>query len=227
MIIWSRFHCRMQEYLKAEKCMIDKGFQFTSDGVLRRIYKSLSYLSAFIFVFGCAQLPVQVGVETMEASEGSAEETGQVSDGNEIKQSETEERNTNPFDLDLSEDERKQSELDSALRRLVKDLEQAMQGANEGISANTDGTYVVKRGDYLDKIINSTVGNYPFKRDILRKAFVQANPKVFRRSNPNWMYANKTMRIPGVEDIKRVIFKDQPDNKSSAKDPYEGWVRYP
>ena len=63
MIIWSRFHCRMQEYLKAEKRMIDKGFQLASRGVLRRIYKSLSYLSAFIFVFGCAQLPVQVGVE--------------------------------------------------------------------------------------------------------------------------------------------------------------------
>ena len=70
-------------------------------------------------------------------------------------------------------------------------------------------------------------GNYPFKRDILRKAFVQSNPKVFRRSNPNWMYANKTMRIPGVDDIKRVIFKDQPDNKPSGKDLYEGWVRYP
>ena len=217
----------MQEYLKAEKRMINKGFQLTSEDVLRRIYKDLSYLLTFIFVFGCAQLPVQVGVETVEGAEGSVEETGQVSDGNEITLGETEERNTNPFDLDLSEDERKQSELDSALRRLVKDLEQAMQEANEGISANTDGTYVVKRGDYLDKIINSTVGNYPFKRDILRKAFVQSNPKVFRRSNPNWMYANKTMRIPGVDDIKRVIFKDQPDNKSSNKDPYEGWVRYP
>ena len=42
-----------------------------------------------------------------------------------------------------------------------------MKEANEGISANTDGTYVVKKGDYLDKIIiNSTVGNYPFKRDV-------------------------------------------------------------
>ena len=227
MIIWSRFHCHMQEYLKAEKSMIDIGFQLTSDGVLRRIYKDLSYLLTFIFVSGCAQLPVQVGVETLEVIEGSAEETRQVSDISEVKQGKTEEGNTNPFDLDLSEDERKQSELDSALRRLVTDLEQAMQEANEGISANKDGTYVVKRGDYLDKIINSTVGNYPFKRDILRKAFVQSNPKVFRRSNPNWMYANKTMRIPGVDDIKRVIFKDQPDNKSSKKDPYEGWVRYP
>ena len=217
----------MQEYLKAEKCMINKGFQIISEDVLNRIYKDLCYLSAFIFVFGCAQLPVQVGVETVEGADGSVAVTGQVSDGNEITLGETEERSTSPFDLDLSEDERKQSELDSALRRLVKDLEQAMQEANEGISANTDGTYVVKRGDYLDKIINSTVGNYPFKHDILRKAFVQSNPKVFRRSNPNWMYANKTMRIPGVDDIKRVIFKDQPDNNSSNKDPYEGWVRYP
>ena len=207
--------------------MIDKGFQLPSNGVLRRIDKHLPYLLTLIFVSGCAQLPVQVGVETIEATEGSAEETGLISNEIEAKQSEAEEGNTNPFDLDLSEDERKQSELDSALRRLVKDLEQAMQDANEGISANRDGTYVVKRGDYLDKIINSTVGNYPFKRDILRKAFVQSNPKVFRRSNPNWMYANKTMRIPGVEDIKRVIFKDQPDNKSSAKNSYEGWVRYP
>ena len=134
--------------------MIDKGFQLTSDGVLRRIDKHLPYLLTLIFVSGCAQLPVQVGVETIEATEGSAEETGLISNEIEAKQSEAEEGNTNPFDLDLSEDERKQSELDSALRRLVKDLEQAMQDANEGISANRDGTYVVKRGDYLDKIIN-------------------------------------------------------------------------
>ena len=102
-----------------------------------------------------------------------------------------------------------------------------MMNASEGVAANNDGTYLIKRGDYLDKIIRTTVGNYPFKRDILRKAFVQANPEVFRRSNPNWMYANKTMRIPQVEDIKRVIFKDQPQQKLSSGNPYDGWVRYP
>ena len=132
--------------------------------------------------------------------------------------------------MDLSEDERKQSELDSALRRLVKDLEQAMQEANEGISANTDGTYVVKRGDYLDKIINSTVGNYPFKRDILRKAFVQSNPKVFRRSNPNWMYANAKLRFPEEEDFKKILFrnaKQQDSKEETEEDPYSGWIRFP
>ena len=227
MIICSLFHCPMQEYLKAKRQMSDKRIQFISHGVLRRVLKNLSYLLMVVFTCGCSQLPLKVGAERSEIVEESAEETGDIANLVDIKQSETKEGDSNPFDMGLSEDQQNQSELDSALRRLVKDLEQAMQEAKEGISANRDGTYLVKRGDYLDKIIRTTVGNYPFKRDILRKAFVQSNPKVFRRSNPNWMYANKTMRIPGVEDIKRVIFKDQPDNKSSAKNPYEGWVRYP
>ena len=227
MIICSLFHCPMQEYLKAERQMSDKRIQLISHVALIRVLKNLSYLLMVIFTCGCSQLPVKVGVERSEIVEESAEETRDITNLVDIKQSETDEGDSNPFDMGLSEDQQNQSELDSALRRLVKDLEQAMQEAKEGISANRDGTYLVKRGDYLDKIIRTTVGNYPFKRDILRKAFVQSNPKVFRRSNPNWMYANKTMRIPGVEDIKRVIFKDQPDNKSSAKNPYEGWVRYP
>ena len=226
MIICSLFHCPMQEYLKVERQMSDKRIQFISHVALRRVLKK-AYLLMVIFTCGCSQLPVKVGVERSEIVEESAEETRDIANLVDIKQSETEEGDSNPFDMGLSEDQQNQSELDSALRRLVKDLEQAMQEAKEGISANRDGTYLVKRGDYLDKIIRTTVGNYPFKRDILRKAFVQSNPKVFRRSNPNWMYANKTMRIPGVEDIKRVIFKDQPDNKSPAKNPYEGWVRYP
>ena len=227
MIICSLFHCPMQEYLKAERQMSNKRIQFISHVALRRVLKNLSYLLMVILTCGCSQLPIKVGPERSEIVEESAEETRDIANLVDIKQSETEEGDSNPFDMGLSEDQQNQSELDSALRRLVKDLEQAMQKANEGISPNSDGTYLVKRGDYLDKIISSTVGNYPFKRDILRKAFVRSNPKVFRRSNPNWMYANKTMRIPGVEDIKRVIFKDQPDNKSSAEDPYEGWVRYP
>ena len=227
MIICSLFHCPTQEYLKVESQMSDKRIQFVSHVALRRVLKNLWYLLMVIFTCGCSQLPVKVGVERSEIVEESAEETGDIANLVDIKQSETKEGDSNPFDMGLSEDQQNQSELDSALRRLVKDLEQAMQEAKEGFSANRDGTYLVKRGDYLDKIIRTTVGNYPFKRDILRKAFVQSNPKVFRRSNPNWMYANKTMRIPGVEDIKRVIFKDQPDNKSSAKNPYEGWVRYP
>ena len=84
-----------------------------------------------------------------------------------------------------------------------------------------------RRGDSLSEILEKIAQGSNINPSLLKRAFVAANPRAFKRSNPNWMYANKTMRIPGVEDIKRVIFKDQPDNKSSAKDSYEGWVRYP
>ena len=200
-------------------------YQFVVAGLGARL--ALHTFICGLFV-GCSQLPVKVGVDD-EISSGEVERPAlsvpAVSNVSQIgEQQDTKE---SPFDLDLDLDKQKQNELDSALKRLIKDLETAMLEATDEVEVNEDGTYLVKRGDYLDKIIKSTVGNYPFKRDILRSAFVLANPKVFRRSNPNWMYANKRLKIPQVEDIKKVIFKDQPKGKSSSKDPYAGWVRYP
>jgi len=191
------------------------------------VKRLVAVLSVFVLFTGCSQLPIKVAVDDVQASSQVNEEGLSVVTGPSEQNREEAEAQRSPFDLNLNLDDRKQSELDSALKRLIKDLETAMLEANEGIDVNEDGTYLVRKGDYLDKIIKQTVGNYPFKRDILRKAFVLANPKVFRRSNPNWMYANKKMRIPAVDDIKKVIFKDQPKGKSSSKDPYAGWVRYP
>ncbi len=191
------------------------------------VKRLVAVLSVFVLFTGCSQLPIKVAVDDVQASSQVNEEGLSVVPGPSEQKREEAEAQRSPFDLNLNLDDRKQSELDSALKRLIKDLETAMLEANEGIDVNEDGTYLVRKGDYLDKIIKQTVGNYPFKRDILRKAFVLANPKVFRRSNPNWMYANKKMRIPAVDDIKKVIFKDQPKGKSSSKDPYAGWVRYP
>ena len=195
--------------------------------IFHQVSRAAVFLLALLLFSGCNQLPVRVGIDPgQDSSSVKAKDLTKKLVASEEK-SEEEKEPKSPFDLDLDLDERKQSELDSALKRLVKDLEKAMLEADEGIDVNDDGTYLVRKGDYLDKIIKSTVGDYPFKRDILRKAFVSANPKVFRRSNPNWMYANKKMRIPGVDDIKKVIFKDQPKGKSSSEDPYAGWVRYP
>ena len=200
---------------------------FDRHRISNQVKRLVVVVSVISFFAGCSQLPIKVGVDDDQASSQANEEGLSVAPGPSEQKSEEAEEQRSPFDLDLDLDERKQSELDSALKRLIKDLETAMLEANEGIDVNEDGTYLVRKGDYLDKIIKQTVGNYPFKRDILRKAFVLANPKVFRRSNPNWMYANKKMRIPAVDDIKKVIFKDQPKGKSSSKDPYAGWVRYP
>ena len=126
-----------------------------------------------------------------------------------------------------------EAELDDALSRMVADLERQLEEAaalakEDAVAAN--GTYVVKKGDYLDKIINQTVGSSPLRRDILRRAFVRANPHAFMRANPNWLLASKQLRVPEADDIKKVIFTDESRRASKQREsanPHEGWIQYP
>ena len=126
-----------------------------------------------------------------------------------------------------------EAELDDALSRMVADLERQLEEAAAVAMEDEvapDGTYVVKKGDYLDKIINQTVRSSPLRRDILRRAFVRANPHAFMRSNPNWLLANKRLRVPEADDIKKVIFTDESRRTSKQRksaNPYEGWIQYP
>jgi Tfp pilus assembly protein FimV len=126
-----------------------------------------------------------------------------------------------------------EAELDDALSRMVADLERQLEEAaalakDDAVAA--DGTYVVKKGDYLDKIINQTVGSSPLRRDILRRAFVRANPHAFMRENPNGLLASKRLRVPEADDIKKVIFTDESRRASKQREsanPHEGWIQYP
>ena len=126
-----------------------------------------------------------------------------------------------------------EAELDDALSRMVADLERQLEEAAALAKEDEvapDGTYVVKKGDYLDKIINQTVGSSPLRRNILRRAFVRANPHAFMRSNPNWLLANKRLRVPEADDIKKVIFTDESRRASTQREsanPHEGWIQYP
>ena len=126
-----------------------------------------------------------------------------------------------------------EAELDDALSRMIADLEKSLEAAAVEAKEDAvaeDGTYVVKNGDYLDKIINDTVGQSPLRRDILRSAFVRANPHAFKRSNPNWLLADKKLRVPDADDIKKVIFTDESRRNKNRRDganPYEGWIQYP
>ena len=126
-----------------------------------------------------------------------------------------------------------EAELDDALSRMIADLERSLEAAAVEAKEDAvaeDGTYVVKNGDYLDKIINQTVGQSPLRRNILRSAFVRATPHAFMRSNPNWLLANKKLRVPDAEDIKKVIFTDESrrrKNQRAGANPYEGWIQYP
>ncbi len=112
-----------------------------------------------------------------------------------------------------------------ALAQLVKDVRrlQPTLAANK----SEDGYYTTRPGDTVDMILQTMLPNMPVKKAILRQALVKANPHAFKRSNPNWMYANKKLRLPGADDIHNVIFVEQAENKKSKRDERLSWVKYP
>ena len=139
--------------------------------------------------------------------------------------------------------------VDQAVLRLLKDLDQvevmpvpvpsAAQPANTqsrqqpqslppNMQVQTSGTHRVRRGETLDMVIRRLMPNSPLQRNLLRSAFVKANPHAFRRNNPNWMYAGAVLQIPDVEHLRQVIFKETPGRlKKDISDEKAGWVRFP
>ena len=115
---------------------------------------------------------------------------------------------------------------EDALKQLIKDIEALRKapasgttvGRPDGAAGSSKkgllgGTYVTKRGDTLNQIIQSQVSGLPLKMNILRLAIVNANPHAFKRSNPNWMYAGKRLKLPSVDDIRSVVFKADRDKR--------------
>ncbi len=134
--------------------------------------------------------------------------------------------------------------IDQAVSRLLKDIkdvevmkvpvpgapQRAMKTSQQELPATvkTGGTYRVRRGETLDMVIRKVAPNSPLQRNLLRQAFVRANPHAFRRNNPNWMYAGAVLKVPDTDDLRRVIFKDVPGRlKKNISDEKAGWVRFP
>ena len=139
--------------------------------------------------------------------------------------------------------------VDQAVMRLLKDLDQVEvmpvpipsaaqpakaqsaqqpQSLPSNMQVQTSGTHRVRRGETLDMVIRRLMPNSPLQRNLLRSAFVKANPHAFRRNNPNWMYAGAVLQIPDVEHLRQVIFKETPGRlKKDISDEKAGWVRFP
>ncbi len=134
--------------------------------------------------------------------------------------------------------------VDQAVSRLLKDIQDVevmrvpVPGTSQpSVSAGQQtlpgtirngGTHRVRRGETLDMVIRKVAPNSPLQRDLLRKAFVRANPHAFRRNNPNWMYAGVVLKVPDIDDLRRVVFKHAPGSlKKNVSDKKAGWVRFP
>ena len=116
------------------------------------------------------------------------------------------------------------ADIDAALVQLLQDVEIRRYLEQQELDSLSQGTYRTKGGDTLDRIINLTMPNSSIKRSFLRQAFVQANPRAFRSSNPNRLIAGVDIRLPTAEDVIALIFFTSPE---VIADSTAQWISYP
>ena len=160
-------------------------------------YRSLIFVFVLLWVASCSSIRpgAQVGDSEIIKSSGSDDtleevlkETGFIKD----EQSEPVAR------LD-------QEALEKALSRMLGDLNgqaEQMVKNSDSLVLDADGRYVIKRGDSLSEILEKIANGSNINLNLLKRAFVAANPKAFKRSNPNWMYANARPRFPEEKDFR-------------------------
>ena len=82
---------------------------------------------------------------------------------------------------------------------------------------NFSKKYKVKKNETLSEIILKNYGVKHFNLDILSLSIVHFNRHAFVRKNPNFLYANKTLYLPSVLEIKNLLLKTKPNKKAFPK----------
>ncbi len=82
---------------------------------------------------------------------------------------------------------------------------------------NFSKKYKVKKNETLSEIILKNYGVKHFNIDILSLSIVHFNKHAFVRKNPNFLYANKTLYLPSVLEIKNLLLKAKPSDKEYPK----------
>ena len=82
---------------------------------------------------------------------------------------------------------------------------------------NFSKKHKVKKNETLSEIILKNYGIKHFNIDILSLSIVHFNKHAFVRKNPNFLYANKTLYLPSVLEIKNLLLKAKPSDKEYPK----------
>ena len=78
--------------------------------------------------------------------------------------------------------------------------------------------YKVKKNETLSDIILKNYGIKNFNIDVLSLSIVHFNKHAFVRKNPNFLFADKTLHLPSVLEIKNLIIKTNSNYKEQPKD---------
>ena len=101
-------------------------------------------------------------------------------------------------------------------------------------------TYIPRTGESLDQIISKTMPDSPLKIDLLRQAFVRANPQAFMayrggNAKPKGLPKGATLIVPDHNQLLKTVLSNAgvnpvEDNHSpvtSSAEQRKAWVRYP
>ena len=83
---------------------------------------------------------------------------------------------------------------------------------------NFSKKHKVKKNETLSDIILKNYGVKHFNKDVLSLSIVHFNKHAFVRKNPNFLFANKTLHLPSLLQIKNLIIKTNPKYKEHPKD---------
>jgi hypothetical protein len=94
---------------------------------------------------------------------------------------------------------------------------------------------VVRPGETLDRVIQRTLRDSPFRAELLRDAFVRLNRSGFPRGTPHWVLAGSVLQVPTPADLMSQVdprwwpapAQDAAAATASTSSERRNWVRYP
>ena len=69
-------------------------------------------------------------------------------------------------------------------------------------------SYRIKKNDSLSEILDKFYGSKNLNLNVIKSAVVLKNKHAFVRNNANFMFANKKLYLPSVNEIKNMIYKN-------------------
>jgi hypothetical protein len=94
---------------------------------------------------------------------------------------------------------------------------------------------VVRPGETLDRVIQRTLRDSPYRVELLRDAFVRLNRSAFPRGTPHWLMAGSVLQVPAPGDLMSQVdprwwpaaAQAEQAHTSSPQTDRRNWVRYP
>ena len=78
--------------------------------------------------------------------------------------------------------------------------------------------YKIKKNDSLSGILNKFYGSNNLNLNVIKSAVVLKNKHAFVRNNANFMFANKKLYLPSINEIKNSIYKNVIKKNDTSKD---------